>query len=106
MISIPQITTVGYGDLSPKTWIEQIIIIFVMLTHIMLFGLLIGSINELVKSSKRDAKASENYRAKILDVGDWIRTRKIPVNLTNKIHVSHFRQNHVLFLPTTECCDP
>lgn len=76
----------GYGDISPKTAIEQVIIMILMITHIMLFGLLIGSMSEVVKFSGSQAK--ETYKEKIVDVGHWIQSRKLAPALAKKVHVS------------------
>ncbi|GMH33531.1 hypothetical protein BSKO_01365 [Bryopsis sp. KO-2023] len=84
--AVTTVTTVGYGDISPQTWEEQIIIMFLMVTHIMLFGLLIGSMSELVKSSTQKAKAAEHYKEKMASVGEWLKSRQVSKTMAKKVN--------------------
>lgn len=61
-----------------------------MITHIMLFGLLIGTMTELVKSSTRRARASEAYKTRVTEVGEWLQSRNVSPSMAKKVHVSFY----------------
>lgn len=78
----------GYGDITPESIPEMILISIVMLSHIMLFGLLIGSISELVKSSLKSARNQEALREKIDCIGRWMTYRNLSHSTVRKINVN------------------
>ena len=80
-------TTVGYGDITPNSFAEMIVMIVVMLSHIMLFGLLIGSISELVKSSLKSVQFQEERKKKTESIGKWMKFRRLPQPIVRKINV-------------------
>lgn len=58
-----------------------------MITHIMLFGLLIGTMTEVLKSSSKRARTSEAYKTRIAEVGEWLQSRKVSSSMSKKVHV-------------------
>eukprot|EP00210_Caulerpa_lentillifera_P000916 g886.t1 len=84
--AVTTVTTVGYGDITPNSNIEMIVLIFVMLSHIMMFGLLIGSISELVKGSLRSLKFQEETKKKVENMTKWIKYRKLGLSTVKKIN--------------------
>jgi len=59
----------------------------IMVLHIMLFGLLIGSISELVKGSVKSIQFQEEINKKAKSIGKWMKFRRLPNNLVRKINV-------------------
>ena len=65
----------------------MIALIFVMLSHIMLFGLLIGSISELVKSGLKSLQFKEETKKKKQMISRWMKYRKLEHPIVKKINV-------------------
>ena len=86
-------TTVGYGDITPNSFTEMIVLIGVMLSHIMLFGLLVGSISEFVKSALTSAQFQEENKRKIDAIGKWMKYRRLSRTTVRKVNVMPFTQS-------------
>jgi len=84
--AVTTVTTVGYGDITPNSFTEMIVMIVVMLSHIMLFGLLIGSISEMVKSSLKSVQFQEERKRKTESIGKWMKFRRLPQPIVRKIN--------------------
>lgn len=83
-----QMTTVGYGDIHPTTAAEEGVVMILMITHIMLFGLLIGSVSELMKTASKQARNAEAFSGKMDVVTSWLKERRVPSKLQKKVFVS------------------
>ncbi|CAD7700267.1 unnamed protein product, partial [Ostreobium quekettii] len=83
--AITTMTTVGYGDITPRTAAEEGVVMMLMVVNIMLFGLVIGSISELMKSATKNARNSEVFRNKIDTVTGWLKRRGVPHDMQKKI---------------------
>lgn len=83
-----QMTTVGYGDIHPTTAAEEGVVMILMITHIMLFGLLIGSVSELMKTASKHARNAEAFSGKMDVVTSWLKERRVPSKLQKKVFVS------------------
>ena len=80
-----QVATVGYGDITPQTPGEEAVAIFVFLLGIIFFGVLIGSLTQLLQRASKDARKAQLYREKMESVEGWLRGRHFPARL----RVSH-----------------
>ena len=80
-----QVATVGYGDITPQTPGEEAVAIFVFLLGIIFFGVLIGSLTQLLQRASKDARKAQLYREKMESVEAWLRARHFPARL----RVSH-----------------
>eukprot|EP00803_Ostreobium_quekettii_P010868 evm.model.scf_1447.2 EVM.evm.TU.scf_1447.2 scf_1447:6160-16978(+) len=83
--AITTMTTVGYGDNTPRTAAEEGIVSMLMVINIMLFGLLISSISEMMKSATKNARNAETFRTKIDSVTSWLKQRGVPHRMQKKI---------------------
>ena len=81
-------TTVGYGDIHPTTAAEEVVVMILMITHIMLFGLLIGAISELMKTASKHARNADAFREKMDAVTGWLKERRVPSKLQQRVFVS------------------
>lgn len=77
----------GYGDITPNTMIEMVLMVFVMLTHIMLFSLLIGSITEILKNYNNESAILEAFTLKQQQIDNYIEKKDICPETAQKIHV-------------------
>lgn len=55
----------GYGDISPQTPAEEGIAIFVFVLGIIFFGVLVGSLTQLLQSASKNARKASVYREKM-----------------------------------------
>ena len=76
------LTTVGYGDMSPVTWNEQVYTICVMLVGAIMFAWVFGEITNVITDS--DA-ANRKYMEKIEILQLFLKAQHIPVALQKRI---------------------
>ena len=76
-----QVSTIGYGDITPQNTIEQAVSMLVFLVGVIFFGVLIGSVTQLLQTASRDARKVQSYREKMNTVEDWIKKRHFPASL-------------------------
>ncbi|KAK9809148.1 hypothetical protein WJX72_010205 [[Myrmecia] bisecta] len=79
------ISTVGYGDITPQTVPEICVTLIVFFVGIMFFGILLGSIGEMLQRASKDARRAQIYREKMEAVDAWVAKRKIPKRIRHKI---------------------
>lgn len=60
-----QVATVGYGDIAPQTAAEEGVAIFVFVLGIIFFGVLVGSLTQLLQSASKNARKASMYREKM-----------------------------------------
>lgn len=60
-----QVATVGYGDIAPQTPAEEGVAIFVFVLGIIFFGVLVGSLSQLLQSASKNARKASVYREKM-----------------------------------------
>ena len=82
---IMQVVTVGYGDIVPATSVEQCIAIAVFIVGILFFGILLGSIGEILQRATKSARRAALFREKMAAVEAWLRLRAFPKSLRNSI---------------------
>lgn len=80
--SLTTITTVGYGDIAPRTDSERVFAMFMMLVGVASYGYLIGNMSSLL--SNLDMRSQER-RERIAAVGDELRTLRLPADLRYRI---------------------
>ena len=80
--AITTMTTVGYGDVTPRTQLEQFFVIFIMLVACVVFGYTIGKFGGLM--AKLTAKKTE-YREKIQKLNRYMRHYAIPFELQDRV---------------------
>lgn len=56
-----------------------------MLVGVMFFGLVIGSLGELLRSASEAARQAAMYRCKMEDVEAWMRRRHLPADIRREI---------------------
>lgn len=81
--SITTITTVGYGDVVPLTYIEKIYAFSTMLVGLGIFGYFIGYITSIL--SKKDP-AREHYLQNIEQLSLFVKYRSLDLTLQRRIH--------------------
>ena len=80
-----QIVTVGYGDVTPYTAAEQGVTICVEIVGILFFGILLGSIGDMLQRATKSARKAALLRDKMGNVENWLRNRMFPKALRNSI---------------------
>ena len=75
-------TSVGYGDISPKTVLEMGYVNFVMLISSGVFAYTIGNIGEMV--AKINLLAAQ-YKEKMIYVNQFMKMKDVPKDLRSKI---------------------
>ncbi len=56
---LPQVATLGYGDITPSTAAETAVDCFIVVTGVLMFGIILGSIAEQVSNSSREARQAQ-----------------------------------------------
>eukprot|EP00948_MAST-09A_sp_MAST-9A-sp1_P003214 g3214.t1 len=80
--SITTITTVGYGDVTPKGNGEVLLAVFCMLFGCLFFSYSTGALASIIKDSDKDAQM---IRDKITSITKWMISRQIPLALQSRI---------------------
>jgi len=83
--SLTTMTTVGYGDISPVYGLEFLVGFVIMLAGVMMFAVLIGSIQEIFQSACDVLKNSSALRSKLEAVDRWTEERLLPQDLRQDI---------------------
>lgn len=83
--SVTTLTTVGYGDITPKTSLEHGVAIGVMFVGILFFSFVVNSMGAALASSSAAARRSSALRAKFAEVEAWARARALPPALRRRI---------------------
>ena len=81
--AVTTLTTIGYGDITPKTSPQTIFVIFIEITGAGLYGFIIGNIANLI-SNIDIAKAQ--YREKMEKINTFMKYRNIPFDMRDKIN--------------------
>ncbi|KAL3152951.1 hypothetical protein ABBQ38_011980 [Trebouxia sp. C0009 RCD-2024] len=79
------VTTVGYGDITAHSATEQCVATVMMLAGVVFFGILIGSLGEIVQHASTRARQAQMFRRKFEDVETWMRMRRLPRGTQKKI---------------------
>ncbi|DBA70723.1 TPA: hypothetical protein ACH3X2_012094 [Trebouxia sp. C0005] len=79
------VTTVGYGDITAHSTVEQCVATVMMLAGVVFFGILIGSLGEIVQHASTRARQAQMFRRKFEDVETWMRMRRLPKYTQKKI---------------------
>ncbi|KAK9836539.1 hypothetical protein WJX74_002745 [Apatococcus lobatus] len=79
------ISTIGYGDITPQQPAETAIALAVELLGVLIFGVLLGSITELLSRASRLSRRAALFRQKMVGVNDYMGKRKMPRKIRNRI---------------------
>ena len=60
-----QVATIGYGDITAQTTVEEGVAIFVFVLGIIFFGVLVGSLTQLLQSASKNARRAQVFREKM-----------------------------------------
>ncbi|MDC7232994.1 MAG: ion transporter, partial [Spirochaetales bacterium] len=80
--TVTTLTTIGYGDISPSTNLETIFVIIVELIGAGMYGFIIGNIANIIANIDI---AKSQYQEKMEKVSTFLRYKKIPADLKDKI---------------------
>uniref|UniRef100_A0A1D1ZXT6 Cyclic nucleotide-binding domain-containing protein n=2 Tax=Auxenochlorella protothecoides TaxID=3075 RepID=A0A1D1ZXT6_AUXPR len=83
--ALTTIATVGFGDVTPATLVETIVVIIVEVIGIMFFGILLSTISELLSNSNKDARRAYVFRKKLTTVDRWMKGTRLPSHLQRRI---------------------
>ena len=83
--TITTITTVGYGDLSPGTFIEKIFGVIIMFLGVMAFSFASGSLTNYIQQQD---SVSAIYEEKITILDNLFAEHEFPIELFSKIKKS------------------
>ncbi|KAA0160673.1 hypothetical protein FNF28_05372 [Cafeteria roenbergensis] len=81
-LAFTTMTTVGYGDIVPRTEPEIVVTIFAMLIGATVFGYIVGSVAHLV--ARLDASGMR-YQAKMSEVLEYLNDKGAPKNLARRV---------------------
>lgn len=96
------ITTVGYGDITPKSTAEELVCMLIMFIGVLFFGFVISSLSSVLQSGSRAARRAAAFRLKFEHVELWMRHRQLPTQLRQQV-ISYYsdvwvRQEGALFM--------
>ena len=77
-------TTVGYGDISAYTNLEKLYAVIAMLIGGFAFGLIVGSLTNIISSSN---PAETLRKARLSEIASWMETRQIPQELRDRVYL-------------------
>ncbi|EQC27413.1 hypothetical protein SDRG_14739 [Saprolegnia diclina VS20] len=94
--AIVTMTTVGYGDIDPKTKVEIVIAMFVMVIGVVMFGYVIGNITALVDNLDASSRMQSE---RMTSVKEYIIARSIPTSIGKRIldHFEYFYRQRSVF---------
>eukprot|EP01052_Picozoa_sp_SAG31_P013305 SAG31_NODE_797_length_12029_cov_13.875692_12_plen_466_part_00 len=108
--SIMTMTTVGYGDVSARTVVEQLASVFSMIVGGFVFGLVIGSLSDLERKSNPAGKMQTKL---VGHVSAYLSDRRVPADTSRRVRTyfsteynirtafsAHEYENYFLQLPT------
>ena len=79
--SVMTLTTIGYGDINPKTTIERIYVIFAMLVGAGLFSFILSEMAILIAALSR---RSSQYKSTVDRLTTYMQRKKLPMWLRRK----------------------
>ncbi len=81
--SLTTMTTVGYGDISAYTTMEKIYAVVAMLIGGFAFGLIVGSLTNIISASN---PAEALRKARLSEIASWMAARKVPQELRDQVY--------------------
>ncbi|BDA50689.1 probable potassium/sodium hyperpolarization-activated cyclic nucleotide-gated channel [Coccomyxa sp. Obi] len=86
--------SIGYGDITPQSITEIIIVMFCMIAGIIFFGILLGSIAEALTDLNKESKRIAKYRARMESVDKWMGKRGLSKKLRHLIG-QHYQEEWI-----------
>ena len=80
--AVTTLTTIGYGDITPKTTLEQWTAMFGMAAGAFLFGMLLGTLSAQITAGNI---ADQEYDKQMETVREFLRAKKVNVEQRRKI---------------------
>jgi hypothetical protein len=80
--ALTTITTIGYGDITPTTNIGRVFTMFIMLTGVAFYGVIIGNVSRMIMLADRHKEAN---REKMNDLALFMKHYKIPLSLQKQV---------------------
>eukprot|EP00798_Chlamydomonas_sp_ICE-L_P030863 gene30863-35907_t len=71
-------TTTGYGDILPVSYVEMVFANLYMILGMIVFGLLVGTVGNMLTRANDKANKLHRFQKKISRVVDWMKLNKIP----------------------------
>jgi hypothetical protein len=81
--SLTTMTTVGYGDISAYTTMEKIYAVVAMLIGGFAFGLIVGSLTNIISASN---PAEALRKARLSEIASWMAAREVPQELRDQVY--------------------
>ncbi|OQR81564.1 Voltage-gated Ion Channel (VIC) Superfamily [Thraustotheca clavata] len=94
--AIVTMATVGYGDIVPKTKVEVILAMFVMVIGVVMFGYVIGNITALVDNL---SASSRMHTERMTSIKEYIIARNIPKPIGKRLldHYEYYYRQRSVF---------
>ncbi|CAL8465088.1 g4623 [Coccomyxa elongata] len=86
--------SIGYGDITPQSITEIIIVMFCMIAGIIFFGILLGSIAEALTDLNKESKRIAKYRTRMESVDKWMGKRGLSKKLRHLI-AQHYQEEWI-----------
>ncbi|CAL8463823.1 g3357 [Coccomyxa elongata] len=86
--------SIGYGDITPQSITEIIIVMFCMIAGIIFFGILLGSIAEALTDLNKESKRIAKFRSRMENVDKWMGKRGLPTRLRMRIG-QHYQEEWI-----------
>ncbi|DBA74007.1 hypothetical protein WJX77_011223 [Trebouxia sp. C0004] len=83
--SLTTVSTIGFGDILPRSDAERAIMLFAQIMGVLFFGILLGSITSLLQRASKELQEAEMFREKMSSVQTWMARLKLPRDLRAKI---------------------
>eukprot|EP00192_Tetraselmis_astigmatica_P009484 CAMPEP_0117650336 /NCGR_PEP_ID=MMETSP0804-20121206/1485_1 /TAXON_ID=1074897 /ORGANISM="Tetraselmis astigmatica, Strain CCMP880" /LENGTH=819 /DNA_ID=CAMNT_0005456201 /DNA_START=188 /DNA_END=2647 /DNA_ORIENTATION=+ len=88
--SVTTMTTVGYGDITPNNAGEIIVALLSMIGGIMMFAVLIGTMQDIISSNSVEAQRAFVLRGKLSEVDEWIDATNLPKCISHQIRKYYY----------------
>eukprot|EP01025_Chloroclados_australasicus_P055526 TRINITY_DN6746_c0_g1_i1.p1 TRINITY_DN6746_c0_g1~~TRINITY_DN6746_c0_g1_i1.p1 ORF type:complete len:731 (+),score=65.41 TRINITY_DN6746_c0_g1_i1:65-2257(+) len=93
------VTTVGYGDITPHSWQEQLVVMFIIGVGSILFAFYLALVMDLFASYGNLAREAKAFRDKMVEVNMWMKEFDLPLDMKREVHtffgVQHLKQQRM-----------
>eukprot|EP01023_Acetabularia_acetabulum_P026495 TRINITY_DN2516_c0_g2_i5.p1 TRINITY_DN2516_c0_g2~~TRINITY_DN2516_c0_g2_i5.p1 ORF type:complete len:373 (+),score=62.11 TRINITY_DN2516_c0_g2_i5:634-1752(+) len=83
--ALTTVTTVGYGDITPRNDAERVCSMVIFMCGVIFFSFQISSVTELISNITHKQRRSELVRDKMIAVKRWMKMRHLDANIRQKI---------------------
>lgn len=79
------ISTTGYGDIGPKSSLEQALCIVVQFAGVLFFAFITSNFTQALSHASQSFRTTEEYRQRMEALNKWFRKTRLPTMVENRI---------------------